>query len=101
MDVVESLDDLEDEAKKIMEAEAKKRAIKYVSNILQTPDKLDNIKQLKINVTRKKASVETALKTAVQKQLEGNFLDYVFNFNSNDSCFVDMYISNEKIVCRI
>ena len=95
MDVVESLDDLEDEAKKIMEAEAKKRAIKYVSNILQTPDKLDNIKQLKINVTRKKASVETALKTAVQKQLEGNFLDYVFNFNSNDSCFVDMYISNE------
>ena len=64
MDSVEQLDDLE--------AEAKKRAIKYVSNLLQTPDKLDNIQQIKINVARKKASVETALKTAVQKQLEGN-----------------------------
>lgn len=65
MDAVEQLDDLE--------AEAKRRAIKYVSNLLQTPDKLDNIQQIKINVARKKASVETALKTAVQKQLEGNF----------------------------
>ena len=65
MDSVEQLDDLE--------AEAKKRAIKYVSNLLQTPDKLDNIQQIKINVARKKASVETALKTAVQKQLEGNY----------------------------
>ena len=70
MDSVEQLDDLE--------AEAKKRAIKYVSNLLQTPDKLDNIQLIKINVARKKASVETALKTAVQKQLEGNhFIQYI------------------------
>ena len=76
MDSVEQLDDLE--------AEAKRRAIKYVSNLLQTPDKLDNIQQIKINVARKKASVETALKTAVQKQLEGNYLYNNFNFEVTD-----------------
>ena len=83
MDSVEQLDDLE--------AEAKKRAIKYVSNLLQTPDKLDNIQQIKINVARKKASVETALKTAVQKQLEGNyFIQMVF--------FIQQSISTYQLV---
>ena len=83
MDSVEQLDDLE--------AEAKKRAIKYVSNLLQTPDKLDNIQLIKINVARKKASVETALKTAVQKQLEGNyFIQMVF--------FIQQSISTYQLV---
>ena len=84
MESVEELDDLE--------AEAKRRAIKYVSNLLQTPDKLDNIQQIKINVARKKASVETALKTAIQKQLEGDyFIQYcIISYNnyiiSYDNC---------------
>ena len=39
--------------------------------MLHTPDKLEKVHQMKWNVTRKKASVEAMLKTAMQSQLDG------------------------------
>jgi len=54
-----------------LELEAQKKAAKYVGNMLHTPDKLEKVHQLKWNVTRKKASVEAMLKTAMQSQLDG------------------------------
>lgn len=54
-----------------LEDEAKQKAAKYVANMLHTPDKLEKVHQMKWNVTRKKASVEAMLKTAMQSQLDG------------------------------
>ena len=54
-----------------LEAEAQQKAAKYVANMLHTPDKLEKVHQMKWNVTRKKASVEAMLKTAMQSQLDG------------------------------
>ena len=54
-----------------LELEAQRKAAKYVGNMLHTPDKLEKVHQLKWNVTRKKASVEAMLKTAMQSQLDG------------------------------
>ena len=54
-----------------LENEAQEKAAKYVANMLHTPDKLEKVHQMKWNVTRKKASVEAMLKTAMQSQLDG------------------------------
>ena len=54
-----------------LESEAQQKARKYVANMLHTPDKLEKVHQMKWNVTRKKASVEAMLKTAMQSQLDG------------------------------
>lgn len=54
-----------------LEEEAQQKARKYVANMLHTPDKLEKVHQMKWNVTRKKASVEAMLKTAMQSQLDG------------------------------
>ncbi|XP_012139936.1 exocyst complex component Sec6 isoform X2 [Megachile rotundata] len=54
-----------------LEEEAKARATKYVSNLLQRPGQLEKIDMYKRRITRKKASVETMLKTAMQSQLDG------------------------------
>ena len=54
-----------------MEAEAKENAAKHISNLLQRPDQLEKVDQYKRKIMRKKASVDTMLKTAVQSQLDG------------------------------
>ena len=54
-----------------LEAEAKEKGTKYVMGILQRPGQLEKLDQYKLRVIRKKASVETQLKTAMQSQLDG------------------------------
>ncbi|KAF4533326.1 hypothetical protein B566_EDAN004447 [Ephemera danica] len=54
-----------------LEAEAKATATKHVINMLQRPDQLEKVEQYKRRVGRKKASVESMLKTAMQSQLDG------------------------------
>lgn len=54
-----------------MEAEAKENAAKHISSLLQRPDQLEKVDQYKRRIMRKKASVDTMLKTAVQSQLDG------------------------------
>lgn len=54
-----------------LETEAKTTAAKHVANILQRPDQLEKVEQYKRRVSRKKASVEAMLKTAMQSQLDG------------------------------
>lgn len=54
-----------------MEEEAKAAATKHVINLLQRPGQLEKVEQYKRRISRKKASVETMLKTAMQSQLDG------------------------------
>ena len=54
-----------------LEAEARANATKHVINMLQRPGQLEKVEQYKRRVTRKKASVEAMLKTAMQSQLDG------------------------------
>lgn len=54
-----------------LEAEAKATAIKHIITMLQLPEQLDKVQQYKRRVSRKKASVEAMLKTALQSQLDG------------------------------
>lgn len=54
-----------------LEEEAKARATKYGCNLLQRPGQLEKIDMYKRRISRKKASVETMLKTAMQSQLDG------------------------------
>ncbi|CAD6236665.1 GSCOCG00008226001-RA-CDS [Cotesia congregata] len=54
-----------------LEEEAKATATKHVMNMLQRPGQLEKVEQYKRRITRKKASVETMLKTAMQSQLDG------------------------------
>lgn len=56
---------------KQLDAEAKLAAIKDVKNMLQRPGQLEKVDQYKHRVSRKKASVEAMLKTAMQNQLDG------------------------------
>ncbi|XP_063975126.1 exocyst complex component 3 [Diachasmimorpha longicaudata] len=54
-----------------LEEEAKATATKHVINMLQRPGQLEKVEQYKRRIGRKKASVETMLKTAMQSQLDG------------------------------
>lgn len=54
-----------------LEAEAKATAIKHIVTMLQVPEQLEKVQQYKKRVSRKKASVESMLKTALQSQLDG------------------------------
>merc|ERR1711936_877108 len=54
-----------------LESEARSKAAKHVANMLARPDQLEKVNQLTWRVTRKKASVEAMLKTAMQSQLDG------------------------------
>ncbi|XP_060076179.1 exocyst complex component 3-like [Ylistrum balloti] len=54
-----------------MEEEAKASATKRIASILQRPEQLERVDQYKRRMTRKKASVDTMLKSAVQSQLDG------------------------------
>ncbi|OXU16724.1 hypothetical protein TSAR_000990 [Trichomalopsis sarcophagae] len=53
------------------EENAKATATKHVINMLQRPGQLEKVEQYKRRIGRKKASVETMLKTAMQSQLDG------------------------------
>lgn len=54
-----------------LEEEAKARAAQHVANMLQRPGQLEKIEAYKRRISRKKASVETMLKSAMQSQLDG------------------------------
>ncbi|KAL1440973.1 hypothetical protein MTO96_009019 [Rhipicephalus appendiculatus] len=54
-----------------LEADAKATAIKHIVTMLQVPEQLEKVQQYKKRVSRKKASVEAMLKTALQSQLDG------------------------------
>ncbi|KAK3088320.1 hypothetical protein FSP39_017467 [Pinctada imbricata] len=54
-----------------MENEAKDAAKKHIASLLQRPEQLERVDQYKRRISRKKASVDTMLKTAVQSQLDG------------------------------
>jgi exocyst complex component 3 len=56
---------------KKLELEARSMAIKDLKNMLQRPGQLEKVEQYRHRVARKKASVETMLKTAMQNQLDG------------------------------
>ena len=52
-----------------LEEEAQAKAAKHVANMLARPDQLEKVGQLTWRVSRKKASVEAMLKTAMQSQV--------------------------------
>lgn len=54
-----------------LEENAKKAATKHVVNMLQRPGQLEKVEQYKRRIGRKKISVETMLKTAMQSKLDG------------------------------
>jgi exocyst complex component 3 len=56
-----------------MESEASdaiEKAARRVAQMLQYPEELEKVEQLKLRIHRKKESMETSLKTSVQSQLE-------------------------------
>ncbi|XP_014206015.1 exocyst complex component 3 [Copidosoma floridanum] len=55
----------------LLEENAKTAATKHVINMLQRPGQLEKVEHYKRRMERKKASVETMLKTAMQSQLDG------------------------------
>ncbi|GMS85782.1 hypothetical protein PENTCL1PPCAC_7957 [Pristionchus entomophagus] len=54
-----------------VEKEARERAMEHVAKLIQRPDQLDRIGEMKKKGERKKAAVEAMLRTGVQSQLEG------------------------------
>ncbi|GMR38023.1 hypothetical protein PMAYCL1PPCAC_08218 [Pristionchus mayeri] len=54
-----------------VEKEARERALEHVAKLVQRPDQLDRIGEMKKKSERKKAAVEAMLRTGVQSQLEG------------------------------
>ena len=79
-----------------LEAEAQAKAAKHVANMLARPDQLEKVHQLTWRVSRKKASVEAMLKTAMQSQLDGvrtglNQLEKaLLDISDIKSCMADM-----------
>lgn len=54
-----------------LDREAKELAIRNVKNMLQRSGQLEKVDQYRNRISRKKASVESQLKTAMQNQLDG------------------------------
>ncbi|GMT16111.1 hypothetical protein PFISCL1PPCAC_7408 [Pristionchus fissidentatus] len=54
-----------------VEKEAREKALEVVAKLIQRPDQLDRIAEMKKKSERKKAAVEAMLRTGVQSQLEG------------------------------
>lgn len=54
-----------------LEQEAKESATNHIITMLQRPGQLEKIDQFKSRISRKKASVEALLKSAMQSQLDG------------------------------
>lgn len=54
-----------------LEADAKESATNHIITMLQRPGQLEKVDQFKSRISRKKASVEALLKSAMQSQLDG------------------------------
>ncbi|CAG7721652.1 unnamed protein product [Allacma fusca] len=54
-----------------LESSAKSKAVERICNLLQRPDQLEKVEEFKKRESRKKASKEAMLKTALQSQLDG------------------------------
>lgn len=54
-----------------LDSNAQLAALRDVKNMLQRPGQLEKVEQYKHRISRKKASVEAQLKTAMQSQLDG------------------------------
>lgn len=80
-----------------LEAEARATAIKHVITMLQLPEQLEKVPQYKRRVSRKKASVEAMLKTALQSQLDG----YRTALNLQKSIPADVLEVNQNLSSEI
>ncbi|XP_011505380.1 PREDICTED: exocyst complex component 3 [Ceratosolen solmsi marchali] len=76
-----------------LEENAVKTATKHVINMLQRPGHLEKVDQYKRRIGRKKFSVETMLKTAMQSQLDG----VQVGFDQLQSSLLSIKLIKEKL----